>query len=184
MIHESEYLLITSTISSTSHGQGYNKEAFFIVLSYLWGKAFFMPFERKEIKMKEKKNVFKAILGTVVLFSVAAILLYVYFNKNDTATEGRKEILVQVIVPDEETAEFTIITEAETLREALDEKNLIDGEESIYGLLITEVNGRKIDESKQEWWSLTKDGEFSEYGVDMIKIQDKDKYELTLMVGY
>ncbi len=41
MIHKSEYLLITCTKSSTSHGQGYNKEAFFIVLSYC-GKGFFI----------------------------------------------------------------------------------------------------------------------------------------------
>ena len=45
---------------------------------------------------------------------------------------------------------------------------------------ITEVNGRKADNSKQEWWCITKDGEFSDYGVDMLIIQDKDKYELTL----
>ena len=43
MIHKSEYLLRTCTNSSTSHGQGYNKEAFFIVLSYLWERLFYMP---------------------------------------------------------------------------------------------------------------------------------------------
>ena len=137
--------------------------------------------------MEERKKLLMTVLGTLILFSVAFLLLYLFYFKvlkADTASEGSKEILIQVIVPDEEVLEFTIITNAETLREALDEKKLIGGEESIYGFLITEVNGRKADNSKQEWWCITKDGEFSDYGVDMLIIQDKDKYELTLMEGY
>lgn len=134
--------------------------------------------------MKERKHILTAIIGTIILFTATGLLLYFFFNKNDTAVEGNKEIIIQVIVPDEETKEFTINTDAETLKEALDEKELIGGEESAYGFLINEVNGRKIDESKEEWWSISKNGEFSMYGVSDIKIQDKDKYELTLMVGY
>jgi hypothetical protein len=43
LIHESEYLLKTGTISSTRIGQGYNKEAaFFIVLFPLVEKGFFI----------------------------------------------------------------------------------------------------------------------------------------------
>lgn len=134
--------------------------------------------------MKEKKHIIMAILGTLALFAVTALLLYFFFIKTDTATEGNKEIFIQVIIPDEKVQEITINTDAETLREALDEKSLLGGEDSAFGFFITEVNGRKVDDSKQEWWSLTKGGEFSEFGVDMIKIQDKDKYEFTLMVGY
>lgn len=134
--------------------------------------------------MKEAKYFLKVFLGTLALFAITVLLLYLFFNRNNQSFVGSKEIVIQVIVPDEEIELFTIATDAETLREALDEKKLIGGEESIYGFLITEVNGRKIDESKQEWWSLTKNGEFSEYGVGMIKIQDKDQYELTLMEGY
>jgi len=46
------------------------------------------------------------------------------------------------------------------------------------------VKGRKADESKQEWWCITKGGESVSTGVDLINISDKDKYELTLMEGY
>ncbi len=134
--------------------------------------------------MKEKKHILGTILGTIALFAVATLLLYLFFIKKDTATEGNKRIVIQVIIPDEEMQEFTLATDAETLREALDEKNLIKGKEDVYGLLITEVNGREIDSSKEEWWSLSKNGEFSMYGVNDINIQDKDQYELTLMVGY
>ena len=61
---------------------------------------------------------------------------------------------------------------------------MIRGLNSSYGFYITTVNGIRADETREEWWSLTKNGEYVEYGVDMIHIQDKDKYELTLMKGY
>ena len=134
--------------------------------------------------MKETKYFLKVFLGTLGLFLVTVLLLYVFFNRNNETSVGSKEILIQVIIPDEEPQEFTISTDAITLRQALDEKNLIRGQESTYGFYIVEVNGRRADDSKSEWWSITKSGEYIEYGVDMINIQDKDQYELTLMVGY
>ena len=133
--------------------------------------------------MNGKRMVLLGILGTIALFTIAALLL-VYYNSNNTAEKGKKKIIIQVIVPGEDVEEFTIFTDAETLRQALDEKNLIKGEDSSYGLLINEVNGRKIDASKQEWWSISKTGEFSMYGVNDIMIQNKVQYELTLMEGY
>lgn len=134
--------------------------------------------------MKENKQIKIGIIATLALFAITALLLYFFFNNNDTATEGSKNILIQVIIPDEDVKEFNISTDAETLREALDEIDLIKGDESTYGFFITEVNGRKVDSNKQEWWSLSKDGEFSMYGIDDINIQDKDQYELTLVEGY
>ena len=134
--------------------------------------------------MKEKKHIVLGILGTLALFAIAALLLFFFSNRIDTASEGGKKIVIQVIVPEEEIQEFTLSTDATTLRQALDEENLIKGQESTFGFFILEANGRKADDTKQEWWSITKNGEYIEYGVDMINIQDKDQYELTLMVGY
>lgn len=135
--------------------------------------------------MKEAKYGIKVFLATLGLFVIMVLLLFLFFKKNNNSSAaGVKEITVQVIIPEEEIQEFVITTEAETLREALEEKQLIKGETGTYGFFITEVNGRKADESKQEWWCITKDGEEVFTGVDMIKIQDKDKYELTLMKGY
>ena len=112
------------------------------------------------------------------------IIIIFLSNRTDSASEGGKKIVIQVIVPEEEIQEFTLSTDATTLRQALDEENLIKGQESTFGFFILEANGRKADDTKQEWWSITKNGEYIEYGVDMINIQDKDQYELTLMVGY
>jgi len=153
-------------------------------------KAFLLPLwqrkppKRKEIHMKEAKYWLKVFLATLGLFALTVLLLYLFLNKRNPSSPGVKEITVQVIVPGEDVQEFVITTEAYTLRQALEEKDMIKGQTSTYGFYITEVNGRKADESKQEWWCITKDGEEIFTGIDLINIQDKDKYELTLMEGY
>lgn len=134
--------------------------------------------------MKETKHFLKIFLGTLGLFLVTVLLLYVFFNRDNKSSVGSKEIVIKVIVPDEEVQVFTLSTDAITLRQALDEENLIRGTGDTGSFFITEVNKRRAEDSKQEWWSITKGGEYIEFGVDMINIQDKDQYELTLMEGY
>lgn len=93
-----------------------------------------------------------------------------------------KNITVTVVHKDGSEKEFPIETEEQYLRGALD--SLIDGEESEYGLYVLTVDGETADESNQEWWCLTQDGEMTSTGVDGIEIADGDHYELTLTVGY
>ncbi|NLK03061.1 MAG: DUF4430 domain-containing protein [Clostridiales bacterium] len=132
---------------------------------------------------KEVKYFVKVFLTTLGLFGVSVLLLFLFFNRTNPATKGDKEITILVVIPDEEDKEFKFSTDAITLRQALDEQKLINGKESQYGYFITEVDGIKVDDKKSEWWSITKNGEYIEYGVSMINIQDKDQYELTLMRG-
>jgi len=134
--------------------------------------------------MKKEKSWIKILLATLGLFVLAALLYYVFISKLEPPTAGTKNITVQVIIPGEEVQEFVITTKADTLRQALEEEQLIKGQTGTYGFFITEVKGRKADESKQEWWCITKGGESVSTGVDLINISDKDKYELTLMEGY
>jgi len=140
--------------------------------------------ERKERRMKKEKSWIKILLATLALFAIAVLLYFVFLKNIEPPTEGIKKITVRVIVPGEDVQEFAITTEADTLRQALEEEGLIKGQTSTYGFFITEVNGRKADDSKQEWWCITKDGESISSGADLINIRDNDKYELTLMEGY
>lgn len=138
--------------------------------------------------MNKKPNRMKVFLATVVFLAIIAIMIFVYIRnedlKSEKASEGSKNITVKVINPEEEPEIFNLSTDAQNLRQALDEKELIQGEDSGFGFFITEVNGRKADEAKQEWWCITKGGEEVMEGIDQIVIQDKDQYELTLTVGY
>lgn len=130
--------------------------------------------------MKKSKFNPKPIIAFCILAVLIAGILLVYYQFKPKAVEGSKKITVAVIIPEEETKEFTIYTNAEYLSQALEDENLIKGKKSTYGLFITEVNGRAIDSSKNEWWQLSKDGEMLNTGADQTPIADGDHYEITL----
>ncbi len=135
----------------------------------------------------ERKNLKKSIIATVISLVVIAVMVIIYVNTRPQSADnaaGSKAVTVQVVVPNEETKEYVIKTDAEFLRQALDQEKLIEGKDSEYGFYITGVNKRTADESKQEWWCITKDGEEVFTGVDETPVQDGDQYELTLKVGY
>ena len=49
---------------------------------------------------------------------------------------------------------------------------------------MTTVNGVTVDDSKQQWWCFTQDGEMLMTGVDTTPIADGDHFEITLTEGY
>lgn len=134
--------------------------------------------------MKQNKNLSKSIIAIGLFALVIVIMSVVYFQFKPEGTKGSKEIVVEVVIPEGEIKEFTLHTDAEFLRQALQEEDLIKGTESEFGLFLTEVNGRVVDDTKQEWWCITKDGEDVFTGVDETAIMDGDHYEITLTVGY
>ena len=97
---------------------------------------------------------------------------------------GQKAIGVTVVYADATTDEFSFSTDAEFLRQALEEQKLVEGEESQYGLYVKTVNGVTADEAKEEWWCFTKDGEDVMTGVDSTPVADGDHFEITLKTGY
>jgi len=106
-------------------------------------------------------------------------------QSSDNASVSVKAITLEVVHKDGSKKEFTIETEAENLRAALEQEKLIEGEESDYGLFVKTVDGETADDANQEWWKLTdKDGEMTPAGVDDTKIADGDVYVFTLTVGY
>lgn len=103
---------------------------------------------------------------------------------SSVASAAVKTITFQVVHKDGSTKEFTIATEEENLRGALEQENLIQGEESEYGLFVKTVDGETVDDGNQEWWCLTKGGEMWNNGVDSTILADGDAYEFTFTVGY
>lgn len=132
----------------------------------------------------KKNKLLKPILAVIALVLLVVIMTLVYNQFKPKTTTGSKEIVVEIITPEEGTKEFKLHTDAEYLGQALEEKQLIKGTPGEYGIFITEANGRVADESKQEWWCITKGGEDVYTGVDVTPIIDGDHYEITLTVGY
>ena len=126
------------------------------------------------------RNLIAVIVLVVVL--AAAGLLYMKFKPGTTA--GEKEITVKVSALENGEESFTYQTDAEYLGEVLTANKLIEGESGQYGLFITTANGVKADDSKQQWWCITKGGEQVNTSADQTPIQDGDQFELTLTEGY
>ncbi len=100
------------------------------------------------------------------------------------AGAASKTITFTAVHKDGSEKEFTIETEEEFLRGALEQEKLIEGEEAEYGLFVKTVDGETVDDANQEWWCLTVDGEMATTGVDETKVTDGGKYAFTFTVGY
>ena len=130
-------------------------------------------------------NKTKKILAVILLLVVAAAAVLLYLHFRPQASEGAKAIAVTVVHGDESSKEFQIHTDAETLREALEQEKLIEGTESEWGLYVLTVDGETADEATQQWWCFNDGaGNMLETGVDSTMIQDGDSYEIVLKTGW
>ena len=104
--------------------------------------------------------------------------------RQDTAFgEGAKTITVEVKAQ-ETTVVFTVKTDKSTVGEALIEHNLIEGEESQYGLYVIKVNGITADyDVNQSYWAFYIDGEYALSGVDTTEIAEGVTYHLEYTKG-
>lgn len=100
------------------------------------------------------------------------------YRKDTTLGDGETTVLVEVKV-DDQSVTFTIKTDKTTLGDALLEHELIDGEDSEYGLYVKVVNGITADyDVDQSYWGFYKDGEYLMSGVDTTEIKDGEHYEI------
>ena len=131
-----------------------------------------------------KKTKIISIIAVCLLVVLAVGALFIYNANRPSAQLGDKTITVTVVHGDESSKDFTINTNAETLRAACEEQELIAGDESDYGLYVKTVDGETADENAQQWWCITKGGEMLMTCVDDTIIADGETYEFTLTVGW
>lgn len=129
--------------------------------------------------MNRKNGILAGIL--ILLCIIAGIF---YIQSKPEAVVGAKEIAVVVTHADHTEKTFTYQTDGEFLAEVLLENELADGEIGQYGLFITTVDSETADDSKQQWWCITKGGEQVNTSADTTPIADGDQFELTLTEGY
>ncbi len=135
--------------------------------------------------MSQKKSNKKIIAIVCVVLAVllaASALVYHFFGADPE--QGSKEITVEIVFAQGDSKTVEIKTDAEYLRGALEEKNLVEGDEGPYGLFVTAVAGVVADDSKEQWWCFTKGGESMTTGIDTTPIKDGDKFEITLKTGF
>lgn len=93
--------------------------------------------------------------------------------------EGSKEFALTVTDKDGNETQFEIHTDKEMVGEALQELNLIYGEEGEYGLFVKTVNGITADyDTDGVYWAFYVNGEYATSGVDVTQITEGDSYAL------
>ena len=132
----------------------------------------------------QKKTNNKGVIALVAVLVLAVVALIVWQVNKPEVQQGGKEITVNVAHLNGEDTSYTITTDADYLRGALEQEDLIEGTESEYGLYVLTVDGETADESKQEWWGYSVNGAFAELGVDSQPVADGDVYDFALNVGW
>ena len=100
------------------------------------------------------------------------------YRRDKEFGKGEKTITVEVKAG-EQMVTFTVNTDKSTVGEALLEHELIDGEESQYGLYVKVVNGITADyDVDMSYWAFYIDGEYAMTGVDSTEITEGVVYRL------
>lgn len=126
----------------------------------------------------------KIAVAVIALVAMVAILVGVWVAFAPKGTAGNKAITVEVVYADASSKTFPIQTDAEFLRQALEQQDLVKGEDGEFGLFVKTVDGITADDSKQEWWCFTKGGEQVTTSVDATPIASGEHFEITLTTGY
>lgn len=129
----------------------------------------------------EKKANKKVIFGMAALIAVIALLAVVYFVFREKPVEGSKGITIEVVNKTEETTEYQVRTDAEFLRQAMEETEglTFSGTESEFGMMVDTVNGERADYTQDgAYWSFYVNGEYCNYGIDSQPVTDGDAFSI------
>ncbi len=132
--------------------------------------------------MKNKK-----LLGVGLFIALIAVLAVVFFNFREKPVAGSKSITIEVINKAGESTEYALNTDAEYLRQAIEEAEsqglTFEGTESEYGLTISAVNGETADFTVDSaYWSFYVNEEYCNYGVDSQPVEDGDAFQIIYTV--
>ena len=88
-----------------------------------------------------------------------------------TLGEGAHSFTLEITDADGKTITATINTDEETVGAALLKLNIVQGEDSEYGLYVKTVNGVTVDyDNDGKYWAFYVDGEYAATGVDSTDI--------------
>ncbi|MBR5226144.1 MAG: DUF4430 domain-containing protein [Clostridia bacterium] len=130
---------------------------------------------------KTSRFPLKKVLAAAVLLLLVAALTLTYFTFREKAVSGSKQITIAVVNSKAETTTYSLKTDAEYLRQAMDEADGLtySGTEGAYGLMIDTVNGETADYSVDaSYWSFNVNGEYCNYGIDQQPVNDGDAFSI------
>ena len=128
-----------------------------------------------------KKMNKKLIGGLVALVAIIAVFVALFVVFREKPVEGSKAIVIEVINKNQETTTYELKTDAEYLRQAMEEAEGLTflGEEGPYGLAISTVNGERADYTLDgAYWSFYVNDEYCNYGIDTQPVLDGDTFAI------
>lgn len=131
--------------------------------------------------MKNQKKII--IIAVCILAALIAVFAIVYAVKKPVAQAGQKDITIEVTGSAGDTTEYELITDAEFLKDAMDELVAngsgftYSGTDGDYGIMVEIINGESaIYEKDGAYWALYVNGEYGQYGADAQPVADGDDY--------
>lgn len=129
----------------------------------------------------KKGNEKKIALAVAALVVLAAVFAGIYFAMAPKASAGAKEITIEVVDDAQKSTVYTVDTDAEFLRQAMEEAEglTFSGTEGDYGLMIDTVNGVTADYNVNgAYWAFYVDGGYCNYGIEEQPIEDGQAYQI------
>lgn len=134
-------------------------------------------------KIMNKNNKKGIIIGAVVLAVLIAVFGVVFFINRPATSKGSKRIVIEVKNSNGDVSDYDFATDAEYLKEAMDELAAngsgfsYSGTESEYGIMVEYVNDERASFTEDgAYWALYVNGEYGQYGADAQPVTDGDKY--------
>lgn len=130
--------------------------------------------------MNQKMNK-KSLLGLGVLVAIIVVFVAIYCMFGAKGVAGEKNITIEVINKLQESTVYQVNTDAEFLREAMNEAKGLTyvGEEGPYGLAISEINGEVADFTVDaSYWAFYVNGDYCNYGIDQQPVKDGDAFQI------
>ncbi len=124
-----------------------------------------------------KKRFLALLLCTALVLALAGC-------SGTSSQAGDVTFTLKVVHGDGSEMETEVTTDKATVGEALADQGYISGEEGAYGLYVKTVDGETVDDAKEQWWCLTKNGESVNTGVDSTDVEAGASYEFTFTEGY
>lgn len=130
--------------------------------------------------MKNKKGLIAVVVAVVAVMAVC----YAMFAPK--ATQGGKNITIEVINSAQESTVYEVSTDAEYLDKAFEDAEGLEiiSENGPYGMVINAVNGEEaVWEVNQAYWSIMVNGEYGMYGASEQVVADGDAFQIVYTLG-
>ena len=108
----------------------------------------------------------------------------VFFIFRPKPAEGSKSITIEVINSAGESKMYELKTDAEYLRQAMEEAKGLEfsGTESEFGLTLEIVNGEDTDFNNGSYWGLYVNDDYCNYGIDSQPVYDGDDFRIVYTI--